>query len=84
MKHIQKFNKFFENAAPAPAKPMPGRPTTVPTRPEKPQKPAEYPFKPIKRPSVDPEPKAVVTEMDVAERFIKELNKKGESVKKYL
>jgi hypothetical protein len=83
MKHIQKFKKFFENTAPAPVKPMPGKPTTVPTRPEKPQKPVK-PFKPIVRPSVDPEPKAEVTEMDVAERFIKELNKKGESVKKYL
>ncbi|NBO22236.1 hypothetical protein EBU94_02685 [bacterium] len=83
MKYIKKFNKFFENAAPAPAKPMPDRPTTVPRMPEKPQKP-QKPIKPIVRPSVDPEPKAEVTEMDVAERFIKELNKKGESVKNYL
>lgn len=80
MKHIQKFEKFLENTAPAPTKP--GAPTTVPTRPQKPQKP-QHPMKPIVKPSVDPAPKAV-TEMDVAKRFIEELNKKGESVKKYL
>ncbi len=84
MKHIKKFEKFLENAtAPSPSKPMPGAPTTVPTKPTKPQKP-QQPIKPIIRPSVDPEPKAEVTEIDVAKRFIEELNKKGESVKKYL
>ena len=88
MKYIKKFEKFI-NEATITASPSPAvkpNPTTAPpiTKPEKPVKPG----KPIVRPNVDPEPKAEgdkeVTEMDVAKRFIDEVNAKGESVEKYL
>jgi len=85
MKYIKKFEKFI-NEATITASPAPAKPTTAPpiTKPERPVKPG----KPIVRPNVDPEPKAEkdkkVTEMDVAKRFIDEVNAKGESVKKYL
>jgi hypothetical protein len=85
MKYVKKFEKFISEAtitaSPDPAT-MPN-PTISPpiTKPERPVKPV----KPIVRPVKDPEPKAEkVTEMDVAKRFIDEVNAKGESVKKYL
>jgi hypothetical protein len=82
MKYVKKFEKFISEAtitaSPAPAtKPTTAPPTTKPERPTKPGK------EKIKRPIKDPEPKAI-TEMDVAKRFIDEVNAKGESVKKYL
>ena len=78
MKYIKKFEKFT-SAEPV-VKPGTKEPPTKPARPARPSKP-------IVRPSTDPEPKAEkkkVTELDVAKRFIDEVNKKGESVKKYL
>lgn len=85
MKFVKKFESFIKEAA-ITASPEPTtKPTTAPpiTKPERPVKPS----KPITRPSTDPDPKAEkkkVTEMDVAKRFIEEVNAKGESVKKYL
>jgi hypothetical protein len=82
MKYVKKFEKFISEAtitaSPAPAT----KPTTAPpiTEPKEPVKPGK---EKIKRPIKDPEPKAI-TEMDVAKRFIDEVNAKGESVKKYL
>jgi len=90
MKYVKKFEKFISEAtitaSPAPAtKPTTNPPTTEPKKPVEPGK------EKIKRPIKDPEPKALqprlakkVTEMDVAKRFIDEVNAKGESVKKYL
>lgn len=88
MKYIKKFETFssdlFEGAAPAPVvKPGTKEPPVKPARPSSPSKP-------ITRPSTDPDPKAKakkrnkITAEDVAYRFISEVNKKGESVKKYL
>lgn len=85
MKYVKKFESFISEATiTASPEPM-TKPTIAPpiTKPERPVKPS----KPITRPSVDPKPKAEekeVTEMDVAKRFIDEVNAKGESVKKYL
>jgi hypothetical protein len=81
MKHIKKFETFLKESSitadPA-TKPIVKPPLTKPERPTK-------PGKPITRPSVDPKPKAKkTTESDVAKKFISEVNKKGESVKKYL
>lgn len=79
MKYLKKFEAF--TAAEPVVKPGIKEP---PVKPAKPSSPA----KPITRPSVSPDPKAKkeekVTEIDVAKKFISELNKKGESVKKYL
>lgn len=84
MKFVKKFESFIKEAAitasPAPTKPITAPPITKPERPVKPSKP-------ITRPSTGPDPKAKekkVTEMDVAKRFIEEVNAKGESVEKYL
>lgn len=79
MKYLKKFEAF------AVAEPVVKPGTKEP--PVKPSKPSS-PAKPITRPGVSPDPKAKkekkATELDVAKRFISELNKKGESVKKYL
>ena len=87
MKYVKKFESFIKEESTITASPEPKvKPTEAPpiTKPERPVRPS----KPIVRPSVDPEPKAEkgkkVTEMDVAKRFIDELNTKGESIKKYL
>jgi hypothetical protein len=84
MKYVKKFEKFISEAtitaSPDPAT-MPN-PTISPPITE-PKKPVEPGKEKIKRPIKDPKPKAV-TEMDVAKRFIDEVNAKGESVKKYL
>lgn len=82
MKYVKKFEDFrlTEGAPAAPPKPTTTPPTTKPSRPTK-------PGKPIERPSVDPEPKAhnkKKTSLDVANRFIDELNKRGEDIKEYL
>jgi hypothetical protein len=84
MKYVKKFEKFIQEStitAPQPAV-EPGIAPPI-TKPKKPVKPS----KPIIRPNVDPDPKAKkkkTTEMDVAKRFIEEVNAKGESVEKYL
>lgn len=90
MKYVKKFESFVKEAASVAASPRPDTtpsptPTIAPpsTKPEKPSRPG----KPIVRPSVDPDPKASkdkVTELDVAKRFISELNNIGESIEKYL
>lgn len=78
MKYIKKFEKFLASPEVKP---------DVAPPPVKPQRPVK-PSKPITRPAVDPDPKAEkkkkVTELDVANRFIQEINDKGESVIKYL
>lgn len=87
MKYIKKFETFsldlFQEEAGAEPAVRPGT-KEPPVKPKSPTKPA----KPITRPSTDPDPKAVrkkkVTAEHVAHRFISELNKRGESVKKYL
>lgn len=84
MKYVKKFENFIKEGNIV-ASPQPEvKPTTAPpiTKPERPVKPS----KPITRPSTDPDPKAEKkkTEMDVAKRFIEEVNAKGESVEKYL
>ena len=89
MKYVKKFENFVKEATSAASH----QPTTTPspnptiappsTRPEKPSRPG----KPIERPSVDPDPKAhadKVTELDVAKRFISELDNIGEPIEKYL
>ena len=88
MKYVKKFESFIKEAtitaSPQPAvRPGVANPDVAPppTKPERPVKPS----KPITRPSTDPDPKAKKkTEMDVAKRFIEEVNAKGESVEKYL
>lgn len=80
MKYVKKFEDFRLNEA-APA--APPKPTIAPpiTKPERPVKPG----KPIERPSVDPQPKAEKpTAKDVADRFIDELQKRGEDIEKYI
>ncbi len=82
MKYVKKFESFIkESTITASPEPM-VKPTIAPpiTKPQRPVKPS----KPIVRPTVDPAPKAKKTEMDVAKRFIEEVNAKGESVEKYL
>ena len=94
MKHIKsfdRFKKFLERAgAPAPAQPTikPGtKPAEPGTKPGKRDRPT-----PIRKdePNIKPDPKARKASMvkstaeQVANTFIKELNKKGESVKKYI
>ena len=86
MKFVKKFESFIREAAMA-ASPEPitkPTPTAPPiTKPERPVRPS----KPIIRPTTDPDPKAEkekTTEMEVAKRFIEEVNAKGESVKKYI
>jgi hypothetical protein len=87
MKFIKKFERFInEEADPsvAPSKPgvKPGvKPSTKPSQPSRPS--------PIRRdkPSVSPDPKAKLkkaTAEAVAEKFIKELNHRGDSVKNYI
>lgn len=84
MRYLKKFDIFTEGAEPA-VRPAPSRPATKPSQPTKPQRPSKPSPGKIERPSVDPDPKAVkATEMDVAKRFISEMNKKGESIKKFL
>jgi hypothetical protein len=90
MKYIKKFETFSSDLL----KESGGaEPAVKPGTKEPPVKPAKpgTPAKPITRPSTDPNPKAEnkrrrvkVTSEDVANRFISELNKKGESVKNYL
>jgi hypothetical protein len=89
MKFLKKFENFVIESAAEPAV-KPAKPTTkpqAPTKPERPTRPEKSPDR-IERPEKDPDPKArkgeKVSELDVAERFIEEINKKGESVKKYL
>lgn len=82
MKYLRKFESFLNEDMSAPTT-APTRPTTKPNAPTKPVKPTR-PVKPIVRPSVDPEIKDVVTELDVAHRFIVELNNRGESVSDYI
>lgn len=79
MRYIKKFESFIIEEAEPVVKPGIKEPPT------KPAKPAS-PIKPVVKPSVDPKPKAKkkISEVDVANRFIYEINKKGESIKKYL
>jgi hypothetical protein len=82
MKHIKKYKMFLESTAAAEptTKPAPTKtPVKVPTKPEKPIKPEE----PIGIPSISPERKGV-TEKDVVNRFLEEMDEQGESIKKYL
>lgn len=81
MKYLKKFEAFVAGPQPSPAtEPGIAEPGIAPA-PTKPQRPVK-PSKPIVKPAVTPKPKA--TAEDVAKRFIKEVNAKGESVKKYL
>lgn len=83
MRFIKKFENFQINEAEAPTAPTtkpvvkPGKPAVKPNRPS-----------PIRRdkPSVSPKPKALkkATAEEVAERFISELGKNGDSVENYL
>lgn len=77
-KHMKKFEDFSPmSPAPSPiTKPTTAPPKTEPGRRDRPS--------PIRRdkPEVSPAPKA--KSEDVAKRFILELNRRGESVKKYL
>ena len=85
MKYVKKFEKFVSESEAKAPEVMPN-PTIAPpiTKPERPVKPG----KPIVRPNADPDPKMEkdkkITEMDVVRRFIDEVNKKDESVEKYL
>ncbi len=84
MRYLKKFEKFItEEAETAPAPATKPRPTTAPgTKPGTNPKPA--PPSPIRRdkPAVDPAPMATAEE--IANLFIKQVNKSGESVKKYI
>lgn len=71
MKYLNSFDKFLESTSTKPDV----KPKTKPGVKPRPQKPGK-----IVRPSVDPDPKAE----DVADRFISLMNKKGESVEKYI
>ena len=89
MRFIKKFENFIKEGADAPAKPTVKptvKPTTrpeAPTKPERPTRPERTPDR-VERPEADPAPKAEVKSIDVANRFIDEINKKGKSVKKYV
>lgn len=87
MKYIQKFESFITETSIAGPSTAPSTPDVRPDidTPTKPSRP-ERPSKPITRPSTDPAPKAKkkVTESDVAKRFINDLNRRGESIEKYL
>lgn len=91
MRYLKKFLKFIKEAATAEApssssdtEVKPGQPLTKPKAPTKPTPPKRKEDKEkIQQPTVDPQRKAV-TEMDVVNRFIEEMNKKGESIKKYM
>lgn len=88
MKYLKKFIKFIKEAATAElpraaseTEVKPGQPITKPRIPTKPKRKEDK--EGIQQPTVDPRRKAV-TEMDVVNRFIDEMNKKGESIKKYM
>ena len=77
MKYIKKFVRFIKEST---ALAQPDTKPKVPTKPKEPTKPK----KPgIEQPKIDPQRKAV-TEMDVVNRFIEEMHKKGESLEKYM
>ncbi len=87
MKYIKKYLKYLkESSATATPETKPDQPITKPTHPTKPTQPQPKEKKDkdkIKQPSEDPGRKAV-TEMDVVNRFIEEMHKKGESIEKYM
>ena len=88
MKYIKKFEAFTA-AEPATAPPTTKPGTKPTTKPNKPNKDRPSPVRRDK-PSIEPDPKASKVSMkkataeSVANRFIRELNANGESVKKYL
>jgi hypothetical protein len=85
MKHLKKFESFVYEGGPATAPTKPStRPGTKPGAPTKPQRPVKPETPGIEKPEANPDPKAKAKAKDVAERFITEVNKKGESVKKYM
>lgn len=80
MRFVKKYDKFLENNPAVEPAVKPARPKVDPgTKPKRRQRPT-----PIRRtrPSVEPNPKA--TEEDVAERFIKLMDEKGEDIKNYV
>lgn len=90
MKYLKKFVRFMKESSAAAEMPAfasdtkttePATKPKVPTKPTKP-KPKEDEER-IQKPSIDPERKAV-TEQDVVNRFIEEMHKKGQSIKKYM
>ena len=91
MKYIKKFLGFIKEAMTAESPSQvsetevkPGPPITKPKIPTKPTKPKrKEDEEKIEQPSQDPQRKAV-TEIDVVNRFIEEMHKKGESIKKYM
>lgn len=80
MKNLVKFDEFNNNA---PQRQREVAPVETPVKPATKPGPRTSPFR-KDRPAVSPKPKAEVTEVDIAERFISLMNKKGEDIKKYL
>lgn len=91
MRYLKEFLKFIKEAATAEAptsasdtEVKPGDPITKPKLPTKPTPPKRKEDEgKIQQPSVNRQRKEV-TEMDVVNRFIEEMHKKGESIKKYM
>lgn len=84
MRYLKTYGQFLkESVMTAPEKTE----VDVPVKPVMPTKPV----KPIIKPAVDPAPKAdeseeneEVTELDVAKRFISEIEIEGDDIKKYI
>jgi hypothetical protein len=88
MKYLKKYLKYLkESSATTAPETKPGQPITKPEQPTKPIPPPQPKRKEdeekIDQPLIDPGRKAV-TEMDVVNRFIEEMHKKGESIEKYM
>ena len=80
MKYIKKFVRFIKESTALASESDTKTKPKVPTKPVVPVKPKEPK---IKKPKEDT-PRKAVTEMDVVNRFIKEMHKKGESIEKYM
>ncbi len=85
MNYIKKFGDFLKESTLVAEMPLStkSKETTKPEIPTKPVPPVKPNTVEIEQPSQKPGVKAI-TEMDVVNRFIDEVNKMGESVKKYI
>ncbi len=83
MNYIKKFDAFLKESTAAAQMPFFTKTKPKPEIPTKPVPPVKPNTVEIEQPSQKPGVKAI-TEMDVVNRFIDEVNKMGESVKKYI
>lgn len=80
MKNLVTFNEFNNNS---PQRQRETAPVETPVKPKTKPAPRTSPFR-KDRPAVSPQPKAEVTEVDIAERFISLMKERGEDIKIYL